>query len=201
MPATPCGSTTPGGRARRQRWSRRRAGRRGRGQQVGPVHRATRRGRARRSAEAGMKLGPWAGQGAMAPVPACYARMARTRAGGRSPRGAAKLGCYCWPAVRVPALPGHALAQHALTRAALQAGERAADVFMGVDCFGRGTYGGGGFNCGAALRASLEQGLSGGPWQQAPVQRRAPCHASPPYPALQPHCLPCACMLHQRLLA
>ncbi|KAL4447747.1 hypothetical protein ABPG75_004966 [Micractinium tetrahymenae] len=39
-------------------------------------------------------------------------------------------------------------------------GERAADVYMGVDCFGRGTYGGGGFSCGEALRASLEQGLS-----------------------------------------
>ncbi|KAL4424425.1 hypothetical protein ABPG77_005668, partial [Micractinium sp. CCAP 211/92] len=41
-----------------------------------------------------------------------------------------------------------------------EAGERAADVFMGVDCFGRGTFAGGGFSCGAALRASLEQGLS-----------------------------------------
>ncbi|EFN54696.1 hypothetical protein CHLNCDRAFT_53027 [Chlorella variabilis] len=42
----------------------------------------------------------------------------------------------------------------------LEAGERCADVFMGVDCFGRGTYGGGGFACDVALRACLEQGLS-----------------------------------------
>ncbi|PRW45396.1 glycoside isoform A [Chlorella sorokiniana] len=41
-----------------------------------------------------------------------------------------------------------------------EAGPRAADVYMGVDCFGRGTYGGGGFRCNTALRACLAQGLS-----------------------------------------
>ncbi|PSC72394.1 cytosolic endo-beta-N-acetylglucosaminidase-like [Micractinium conductrix] len=45
-------------------------------------------------------------------------------------------------------------------RVAAEAGTRAADMYMGVDCFGRGTFGGGGFGCGSALRACLEQGLS-----------------------------------------
>lgn len=43
----------------------------------------------------------------------------------------------------------------------LQAGERCGDVFMGIDCFGRGTYGGGGFTCDVALTACLESDLSG----------------------------------------
>lgn len=42
-----------------------------------------------------------------------------------------------------------------------QAGERAGDIFMGVDCFGRGSYGGGGWRCDVALRACLDAGLSG----------------------------------------
>jgi hypothetical protein len=42
-----------------------------------------------------------------------------------------------------------------------QAGERRADVFMGIDCFGRGTFGGGGFACDVALEACLQHGLSG----------------------------------------
>ncbi|KAL4853952.1 Cytosolic endo-beta-N-acetylglucosaminidase 2 [Chlorella vulgaris] len=41
-----------------------------------------------------------------------------------------------------------------------EAGERCGAVFMGIDCFGRGTYGGGGFNCEVALTACLEAGLS-----------------------------------------
>ena len=44
---------------------------------------------------------------------------------------------------------------------ACQAGERSADVYMGVDCWGRNTFGGGRFTCDAALDASLRQGLSG----------------------------------------
>lgn len=34
------------------------------------------------------------------------------------------------------------------------------DVWMGVDCFGRGTYGGGGFNCSEALEAARAAGVS-----------------------------------------
>lgn len=51
----------------------------------------------------------------------------------------------------------------------VQAGPRAADVYMGVDCFGRGTYGGGGFRCDVALRACLAQGLSGEGGRRGPV--------------------------------
>lgn len=34
------------------------------------------------------------------------------------------------------------------------------DVFMGIDCFGRNTYGGGGFDCDVALRAIRQSGVS-----------------------------------------
>ncbi|GFR47376.1 hypothetical protein Agub_g9088 [Astrephomene gubernaculifera] len=40
------------------------------------------------------------------------------------------------------------------------AGSRAAEVYMGVDVFGRGTYGGGQFNCPQALAAARCAGLS-----------------------------------------
>lgn len=41
-----------------------------------------------------------------------------------------------------------------------QAGERCHDVFMGIDVFGRGTYGGGGHTCDVALAAAKKEGLS-----------------------------------------
>lgn len=54
---------------------------------------------------------------------------------------------YCWtPAT----LPGSVAA----------AGRRATDVFVGVDVFGRGCYGGGGHNTGLALAAARAAGLS-----------------------------------------
>ncbi len=34
------------------------------------------------------------------------------------------------------------------------------DVFMGIDCFGRNTYGGGGYDCDKALRAIRQAGVS-----------------------------------------
>jgi hypothetical protein len=40
------------------------------------------------------------------------------------------------------------------------AGRRATSVYMGVDVFGRGSYGGGGFGVGQALSAAREAGLS-----------------------------------------
>jgi mannosyl-glycoprotein endo-beta-N-acetylglucosaminidase len=41
-----------------------------------------------------------------------------------------------------------------------EAGERAYDVYMGVDVFGRHTYGGGGFQSDVALKAAQEAGVS-----------------------------------------
>eukprot|EP00887_Chlorella_sp_A99_P005924 scaffold29.g5924.t1 len=43
---------------------------------------------------------------------------------------------------------------------AAAAGRRAHDCLMGIDCWGRGTYGGGGMECGVALHASAAAGLS-----------------------------------------
>ena len=43
---------------------------------------------------------------------------------------------------------------------AAEAGPRAADVFMGVDAFGRGTYGGGGLTCDVAIRAAFDAGAA-----------------------------------------
>ncbi|GIL62379.1 hypothetical protein Vafri_16601, partial [Volvox africanus] len=43
---------------------------------------------------------------------------------------------------------------------AAAAGSRAADVFMGIDVFGRGSYGGGKDNCPVALSAARSEGLS-----------------------------------------
>ncbi|EFJ50266.1 hypothetical protein VOLCADRAFT_58694, partial [Volvox carteri f. nagariensis] len=45
-------------------------------------------------------------------------------------------------------------------QAAAAAGGRAADVFMGVDVFGRGSYGGGKDNCSVALSAARSAGVS-----------------------------------------
>jgi hypothetical protein len=42
----------------------------------------------------------------------------------------------------------------------LAAGARSSSVFMGVDVFGRGSYGGGGFGVGLALEAAAAAGLS-----------------------------------------
>ena len=43
-------------------------------------------------------------------------------------------------------------------RTALEAGPRATDVYMGVDVFGRGTYGGGGATCDVGIRAAFDAG-------------------------------------------
>ena len=43
---------------------------------------------------------------------------------------------------------------------AARAGSRAAQVFMGIDCFGRNTYGGGGFLSGEALRVAQSAGTA-----------------------------------------
>lgn len=43
---------------------------------------------------------------------------------------------------------------------AAAAGQRRADVYMGVDVFGRGTYGGGGWDSGVGLAAARAEGLS-----------------------------------------
>ena len=45
-------------------------------------------------------------------------------------------------------------------RTALEAGPRATDVYMGIDVFGRGTYGGGGASCDVAIRAAFDAGAS-----------------------------------------
>ena len=42
---------------------------------------------------------------------------------------------------------------------AARAGSRAAEVFMGIDVFGRNTFGGGGFRSGRALRVAAAAGL------------------------------------------
>ncbi|KAK9829564.1 hypothetical protein WJX72_006515 [[Myrmecia] bisecta] len=47
-----------------------------------------------------------------------------------------------------------------LSEAAARAGARCCDIYMGIDVFGRGTYGGGGMNCGMALEAVRAAGLS-----------------------------------------
>lgn len=47
-----------------------------------------------------------------------------------------------------------------LPTTAAAAGLRASSVFMGVDVFGRGSYGGGGFGVAQALSAAAEAGLS-----------------------------------------
>eukprot|EP00955_Chlamydomonas_euryale_P076275 362599-Chlamydomonas_euryale.AAC.3 len=44
--------------------------------------------------------------------------------------------------------------------AAAAAGARAAGVFFGTDVWGRGTYGGGGWNCAEALRVCASAGVS-----------------------------------------
>ena len=44
--------------------------------------------------------------------------------------------------------------------AAAAAGPRALDVFMGIDVFGRNTFGGGGFNCSAAAAAAKLAGTA-----------------------------------------
>jgi hypothetical protein len=54
---------------------------------------------------------------------------------------------YCWKAEE-PA------------RSAARAESRRWDVFMGTDCFGRNTYGGGGYDCDKALRAIRQAGVS-----------------------------------------
>ena len=44
--------------------------------------------------------------------------------------------------------------------AAAEAGERRTDVYMGIDVFGRGTYGGGGLNTHVAAAAAIREGAS-----------------------------------------
>ena len=55
---------------------------------------------------------------------------------------------YTWKAET----PGQAAA------AAAACGREVADVYMGVDVFGRNTYGGGGMSCDVAVRAALDAG-------------------------------------------
>jgi hypothetical protein len=43
--------------------------------------------------------------------------------------------------------------------AALEAGDRTRDVYMGIDVFGRGTYAGGQLNCYVAAAAALQEGM------------------------------------------
>ncbi|XP_024526195.1 cytosolic endo-beta-N-acetylglucosaminidase 1 [Selaginella moellendorffii] len=45
-------------------------------------------------------------------------------------------------------------------KSAKVAGDRASDVYMGVDVFGRNTFGGGGFQSNVALKVALEAGVS-----------------------------------------
>ena len=45
-------------------------------------------------------------------------------------------------------------------KAWLPAGSRARDVYMGVDVFGRNTFGGGGFNSNLGLMAAHAQGMT-----------------------------------------
>ena len=44
---------------------------------------------------------------------------------------------------------------------ALVAGDRRADVFVGIDCWGRNTFGGGGFNVHKVRRLNLNAGQDG----------------------------------------
>eukprot|EP00884_Botryococcus_braunii_P001998 jgi/Botrbrau1/1179/Bobra.0162s0062.1 len=57
-------------------------------------------------------------------------------------------------------------------QAAERAGPRAAHVFMGVDVYGRGTWGGGGFRTSVALSAAFEAGLSAAIFAPAGCTRR-----------------------------
>jgi len=52
----------------------------------------------------------------------------------------------------------HGLQEGTPLQAAAEAGPRAVDVYMGVDVFGRGTYGGGGLTCDVAINAAFDAG-------------------------------------------
>ena len=56
-------------------------------------------------------------------------------------------------------------------KAAAVAGDRRRDVYMGVDVFGRNTYGGGGMTCNVALNAAHSAGKSS-------VTHQLPCTAT-----------------------
>ena len=58
---------------------------------------------------------------------------------------------------RAPIASQHTQAQTPALAAA-RAGARAHDVYMGIDCFGRGSFGGGGLACHVAARAAREAG-------------------------------------------
>lgn len=61
---------------------------------------------------------------------------------------------YCWKQEE----PARSAARADATEGAFRS--RRWDVFMGIDCFGRNTYGGGGFDCDVALRAIRQAGVS-----------------------------------------
>lgn len=65
---------------------------------------------------------------------------------------------YCWKEDE----PARSAARAEAAAAAAADGGRSRrwDVFMGIDCFGRNTYGGGGFDCDVALRAIRQAGVS-----------------------------------------
>jgi mannosyl-glycoprotein endo-beta-N-acetylglucosaminidase len=59
---------------------------------------------------------------------------------------------YVWDLDKLAASAARAMSQS-------RAGRRW-DVYMGIDCFGRNTYGGGGWQCNTALEAIRHAGLS-----------------------------------------
>lgn len=63
---------------------------------------------------------------------------------------------YCWKEDE----PARSAARAAAAAGTDGARSRRWDVFMGIDCFGRNTYGGGGFDCDVALRAIRQAGVS-----------------------------------------
>lgn len=62
--------------------------------------------------------------------------------------------------------------------AGARAGARAHDVYMGIDCFGRGTFGGGGLACHVAARCAAAAGAPPPPRCRPPRSPRSP-RASP----------------------
>lgn len=65
-----------------------------------------------------------------------------------------------WRMCREQGMTGDPLQAETPTVAAWEAGERRREVYMGIDVFGRGTYGGGQLNSYVAAAAALKEGGS-----------------------------------------
>jgi len=67
---------------------------------------------------------------------------------------------YCWKTPENSDPQKDSLLNAVMSLSPAERDSRAADIFVGVDVFGRGCYGGGGFNCAAALEKIRERELS-----------------------------------------